>query len=77
MEDNNGAIIGNSSVSETATLKSFCDPKTNVTYYDCPGFNDNKGPEQDIANSIFLQQLFRITGKMKIALVTTIFKFEL
>ena len=74
MDDNQGAIIGNSSASET---KYYRNDKTDVIYFECPGFNDNKGPEQDIANSIFIQQLFSITEKVKIALVATIFKFEL
>ena len=76
MDDNQGAIIGNSSVSKTITPKCYRNDKTGVIYFDCPGFNDNKGPEQDIANSIFIQQLFSITEKVKIALVATIFKFE-
>ena len=55
MDDNQGAIIGNSSFSETTTPKYYRNDKTDVIYFDCPGFNDNKGPEQYIANSIFIQ----------------------
>ena len=49
----------------------------NIGYFDCPGFGDNKGAEQDIANAVFIQQLFAITKEVKIILVAPEVQFDL
>lgn len=38
-------------------------------FFDCPGFNDNKGEEYNIANSFFIQRIFEIYQQVKIILV--------
>ena len=37
--------------------------------FDCPGFNDNKGEEFELANSFFLQRLFQIYNRIKIVII--------
>jgi len=40
----------------------------NKYYWDCPGFEDSKGPEQDISNGFYIKKLFSICKKTKIIL---------
>jgi len=64
-----GAVIGDTAVSETTVPKSWFDNKTGVTYWDCPGFEDTKGSEQDIANGMFIEKVFQNSKEVKIILV--------
>lgn len=58
MEDGQqGAKIGSTLVSETTVPIPYLDDKNNI-YWDCPGFEDSKGPEQDIANGFFIKKIF-------------------
>ena len=52
-----GPIIGNS-VSSSTTVPYPWKDKKNVVFWDCPGFDDNKGAEQDISNALFIQKIF-------------------
>ena len=42
-----------------------------IVYWDCPGFEDTKGVEQDIANGFFIKQIFDNSEMVKILLVTS------
>ena len=52
----------------TTVPNKWHDAENNITYWDCPGFEDNRGPAQDIANAFFIKNLFTIP-KLKIMLV--------
>jgi len=60
--------IGHSNVSETTVPNKWYDEKTGITYWDCPGFEDTKGAEQDIANAFYVQRLFN-NPKLKLVVV--------
>jgi energy-coupling factor transporter ATP-binding protein EcfA2 len=57
--------------SETAIPNSWKDNTTGVVYWDCPGFDDNRGPVQDIANAFYIKRLFELSKQVKIIIVTT------
>ena len=40
-----------------------------VAFYDCPGFNDNKSREDEIANSFYYQRLMSLYEKTKLVIV--------
>lgn len=61
-------MIGHDSSSMTAVPNKWHDNQTNITYWDCPGFEDTHGPTQDIANAFYIQRLFSIP-KIKLLLV--------
>jgi len=63
-----GATIGSTSVSETSLPKSWFDSNTGITYWDCPGFEDTKSIEQDIANGMFIEKVFQNSKEVKIIL---------
>ncbi|WPX99759.1 Putative GTP-binding protein (plasmid) [Candidatus Megaera polyxenophila] len=69
--DEQGATIGATAVSETTIPKSWFDQKSKIVYWDCPGFEDTKGVEQDIANGFFIKQIFDNSEMVKILLVTS------
>lgn len=76
-EGEQGAKIGDTLISETTVPKYWLNQNTNIGYFDCHGFGDNKGAEQDIANAVFIQQLFAITKEVKIILVAPEVQFDL
>lgn len=45
--------------SKTIIPEFFTDPETNVKYFDCPGFEDNRSAEHDINAMYFLHKLLR------------------
>jgi len=45
-------------------LQIFC------VVWDCPGYNDNRGLTQDIANSFYIKNLFEKASSAKIIVVT-------
>lgn len=49
--------IGHTTVSETAIPSEWTD-RDGAVYWDCPGFNDTKGVEQDISNGYSIKTLF-------------------
>lgn len=57
--------------SETAIPNSWKDNNTGIVYWDCPGFDDNRGPVQDIANAFYIKRLFELSKQVKIIVVTT------
>lgn len=56
--------IGHESVSMTTipnkwlSKEEFDECLTDIIYWDCPGFEDTKGPFQDIANAFYVKRLF-------------------
>jgi hypothetical protein len=38
-------------------------------YYDCPGFNDTRGVEQDIVNGFYIKRIFETAENVKILIV--------
>ena len=40
-----------------------------VAFWDCPGFNDNRGPLQELVNEVCLKKLFEVSSKTKIVVV--------
>jgi energy-coupling factor transporter ATP-binding protein EcfA2 len=65
--------IGFSFESCTTTPNTFSAP--GYTIYDCPGFEDNKSTEQEIANAYYISKIFKMSMNIKIVLVL-IFKCE-
>ena len=51
-----GIKIGESLVSETLIPRSYNDPEVELTYLDCPGFQDNRGVETNILNAFYIQR---------------------
>lgn len=71
-----GPVIGEGA-SETNVPQLWIDKKTNIGYFDCPGFGDNRGAEQDIANAVFIKQLFSITKTVKVIVAAAHAQFNL
>ena len=63
-----GAKIGATAISETTVPKRYSD-KNNILYWDCPGFEDTKGAEQDICNAFCIKRLFENSKEVKVVLV--------
>lgn len=56
--------------SGTTIPKKYYDETSNTLHIDCSGFEDNRGPEQDIPNSFFISSIFEGEPKLiKIVLV--------
>lgn len=49
---------------------------SNTTYWDCPGFDDNKGPLQDIANAYYIKRLFDNLKNVKVVVVIDVADME-
>ena len=65
--ENSHIKIGHLKYSETSLPNEVCiDGKV---FYDCPGFNDNTGEENDIANSFYLQRLISLYERTKFVIV--------
>lgn len=52
------AKIGHQANSETFIPQKIKDEQSGQTYWDCPGFDDSRGPEIDIANAFYIKKLF-------------------
>ncbi len=64
----NNIEIGEGCVSKTSIPNKWVDPN-NVVYWDCPGFNDTKGSEQDITNGFYIKSIFDKSEEVKIIIV--------
>lgn len=51
--------VGHGAESMTTVPNQWHDREHSLTYWDCPGFEDTKGSEQDIANAFYVQRLFQ------------------
>ena len=64
-----GPKIGTKSVSET-TYPSRYNTDDYGVVWDCPGYNDNRGLTQDIANSFYVKNLFEKAASVRVLVVT-------
>lgn len=64
-------MIGHDSDSATIIPNCYEDPNSNKVYWDCPGFKDTRGPEQEIVNSFYIKRLFDSFDKVKIVFVVS------
>merc|ERR1712093_972913 len=55
--------------SETFIPKIAYDHKTKITYMDCPGFLDNRGPEINIANAVNIKQTFHHAKSVRVVIL--------
>ena len=72
-----GPIIGNTICSETTSIKFWKNKKGDITFIDCPGFGDNRGSEQDIANAVFIKEVFAAIKQVKVLFVAPQGQFDL
>ncbi|RZI45314.1 hypothetical protein [Candidatus Finniella inopinata] len=63
-----GFTIGSSVGVGTRLPSSWYDSSSRVVYWDCPGFNDSRGPDTDVVNAFSIQQLFRPPSNVKIVI---------
>lgn len=69
-ECDNSPEIGMDSTSFTTIPKPWKSQKIpNYIFWDCPGFDDNRGSIQDINNAMFIYQLIKSIDKLKFTLV--------
>jgi predicted GTPase len=61
--------IVHGTISGTSIPNKFFDAKTGITYFDCPGFDDTRGPEQDIANAFYIKRVFDVAEQVKVVVV--------
>jgi len=57
--------IGHGFVSLTACPQLYTDPDTHITYCDCPGFLDTRGPSFDIPNAFAIKAITRYARSIK------------
>ena len=65
-----GITIGNDNPSETSIPHSWIH-NGNTAYWDCPGFNDNRGIEYEITNAFLIKKLFDANKNCKILIVVS------
>jgi len=63
------AGIGHGKTSCTSYPTAHYDPKTNLSYCDCPGFSDNRGPIFDIPNAYAIKRITQEARSIKGVLV--------
>lgn len=63
--------IGHLRESYTTVPHSWYDKEHNVTYWDCPGFEDTKNYVQDVTNAFYIKRIFSTSKQMKILLVVS------
>ncbi|HJK89036.1 MAG: 50S ribosome-binding GTPase (plasmid) [Candidatus Megaira endosymbiont of Mesostigma viride] len=59
---------GHTKDSETTIPNKWQDSGSGIVYWDCPGFGDNQGADQDIANAFFIKKIFETSNKIKLIL---------
>jgi hypothetical protein len=64
-----GFIIGHGLDAATTIPNSYYDKKTNLVYWDCPGFMDSRGQGQEIVNAFAIDQIFLEPSRIKILFV--------
>ena len=60
--------IGNQLTAETSVPNSWVYNDSTV-YWDCPGFDDNRGAKQELVNSFLIKNLFNVHKNCKIIIV--------
>jgi|SRR5579872_4698352 len=69
------AKIGNTYLSETSLPNIIpCNDK-NIIFCDCPGFGDNKGHIQEIANAYYIKKILNLTPDVKIIIAVEVESF--
>lgn len=66
-----GFKIGHGVNAGTGLPASWYDSKANTVYWDCPGFGDPAGSEQEVVNTFAIHQLFKSTQPTKIVFVAS------
>ena len=61
--------IGCSMKSETSIPNHFYDENKKIFYWDCPGFLDNNGLEQEIRNFFYITQIFKYSRNVKLLIL--------
>ncbi|GIX93758.1 uncharacterized protein CDAR_606301 [Caerostris darwini] len=69
IEDNNKRIGDSSLKSKTVFPELVVDPKTNISYYDCPGFSDTRSTSNDIATTYFIKKVVDYSEKVKLVFI--------
>lgn len=59
---------GHTKDSETTIPNKWQDSGSETVYWDCPGFGDNQGADQDISNAFFIKKIFETSNKIKLML---------
>lgn len=65
LEDNNRISGGNSTKSTTFVPELVRDTTNNISYYDCPGFVDNRGLKYELAQTYFIRRIFDHVESLK------------
>ncbi len=63
-----GSIIGEGYSAGTILPYAWYDKENKTVYWDCPGFEDPDGAEQDIVNTFSIQKLFKGQSRVKVML---------
>jgi hypothetical protein len=63
-----GFKAGHRPSSETSIPQMWIAPN-GVTFWDCPGFDENRGIEQEIANAVCMKKIFEVSPSIKILVV--------
>lgn len=63
-------IIGHTTDSQTTIPNKWVDSEGTV-YWDCPGFNDTKGVEQDVSNGYYIKTLFENINQVKTVVIVS------
>ncbi|CAL8135060.1 unnamed protein product [Orchesella dallaii] len=69
--DDNDRIGLPTTTSKTLVPELVVNPKHNVSFYDCPGFDDNRGAETDIAAMYFVNSITEHVNRAKFLFTVT------
>jgi len=69
--------IGDDLISKTFLPNLVVDVETNTSYFDMPGFNDNRNATVEIANSFFMTQVLNSSKRLKILILSTAASFNI
>ncbi len=76
-EENVGDIkIVSGGASGTTVPGKYFDPQRGLTYFDCPGFDDTRGVEQEIANAYYIKHIFELAQRVKVIVVCKASEFQ-
>ena len=62
-------LIGHQNASFTTIPNRYKDPRSDVIYWDCPGFEDTKSLAQEIANAYYIKKISESHNQLKFVLV--------
>lgn len=71
-----GYAVGHGLSSETSIPCAFFDSRTNLVYWDCPGFLDSRGVEQEIVNAFAIDYILKSPSQVKILLAMQESEFQ-